>query len=121
MFSMERQTKCHWRMETNRQTFVKRPYKTRHTICLSFPTGGCFLMHQSSAESSILSPSNKQPPVDSDNHVTKWMVAEIGLTVVLRFLTHLSECLSYLKPFFQSFSVLLAPPKKDERQHYTNV
>ena len=51
----------------NSQTCVKQPYKTR--LFLAFQTGGCLLLHGSSAESTILF-SNKQPPVNSDFHVT---------------------------------------------------
>ena len=50
------------------ETCVKRPYTTRHI--LAFQTGGCFLLHESSAKSSaLLSFSQKQPPVNSDFHV----------------------------------------------------
>ena len=42
---------------------------------LAFQTGGCLLLHESSAESShelsvLLSWISKQPPVNSDFHVT---------------------------------------------------
>ena len=47
----------------------------KHDIFLAFQTGGCILLNESSAESSgmssaLLSFSNKQPPVNSDFHVT---------------------------------------------------
>ena len=39
---------------------------------LAFQTGGCSLLHESSAQelSALLSSSNKQPPVYSNFHVT---------------------------------------------------
>ena len=55
------------------QTCIKRLYKTRHI--LAFQTGGCLLLNESSADSSVLlsfsmqelsvllSFSSKQPPV----------------------------------------------------------
>ena len=48
----------------------------KQDIFLDVPTGGCLLLYESSAESSCmifsaqLSFSNKQPPVNSDFHVT---------------------------------------------------
>ena len=51
---------------------------------LAFPTSGCLLLHESSAEklSGLLSFSNKQPPVNSNFqcHLIGWLL-KAGLTV----------------------------------------
>ena len=59
-------TNCCKLLKVNQAAEREVSSTVKQDLFLAFHAGGCLLLHESSAESSLLSFSNKQPPVSSD-------------------------------------------------------